>query len=138
MKALSIRQPWADAILYGGKRVENRNWAGSKFRGRCLIHAAKGCTHEEHQEARVFMRQRGIAWRPPPISELRRGFLIGVAEVVGVVGVGGVGSQDPYWTGGFALELDHVQPLREPIPYKGKRGFFEVPDELVRLAMGEE
>ena len=27
MKALSIKQPWADHILFRGKDVENREWA---------------------------------------------------------------------------------------------------------------
>lgn len=43
MKALSIRQPWADAILFGGKRVENRTWPApaDAVGSRILIHAAK-------------------------------------------------------------------------------------------------
>ena len=41
MKALSIRQPWAWAILHAGKNVENRTWHTS-YRGPLLIHAGKG------------------------------------------------------------------------------------------------
>lgn len=40
MKALSIRQPWAHAILHLGKRVENRDWAGCACRGPVLLHAS--------------------------------------------------------------------------------------------------
>ena len=40
MKVLSVRQPWAWAIIHGGKDVENRNW-DTKFRGRLAIHAGK-------------------------------------------------------------------------------------------------
>ena len=32
MKALSIRQPWAWAIINAGKDIENRQWP-TKFRG---------------------------------------------------------------------------------------------------------
>lgn len=39
-KALSIRQPWADAIIWHDKDVENRNWP-TKFRGPFCIHASK-------------------------------------------------------------------------------------------------
>ena len=46
MLALSIRQPWASLILKAGKDIENRDWP-TKFRGRILIHAAKGCTRDE-------------------------------------------------------------------------------------------
>ena len=40
MKAITVRQPWAWAILHGGKDVENRtrNIAGS-YRGPLVIHA---------------------------------------------------------------------------------------------------
>ncbi len=36
MKALSIKQPWADMIAQGTKTIELRSWA-TKFRGRFLI-----------------------------------------------------------------------------------------------------
>jgi hypothetical protein len=39
MKALSLRQPWAHAVLYLGKRLENRKW-NVAFRGEFLIHAS--------------------------------------------------------------------------------------------------
>ena len=38
--ALSVPQPWAFAILSGGKDIENRNWE-TPFRGRIWIHAPK-------------------------------------------------------------------------------------------------
>lgn len=38
--ALSVRQPWAWAILHAGKAVENRRWA-TDYRGELLIHAGK-------------------------------------------------------------------------------------------------
>lgn len=41
MKALSLRQPWAHAVLHLGKRVENRDWAGCSYRGPVLLHASK-------------------------------------------------------------------------------------------------
>lgn len=48
MKALSIRQPWAWAIVNAGKRVENRTWE-TRYRGPILIHAAKGVTKREYE-----------------------------------------------------------------------------------------
>ncbi|MET9222410.1 hypothetical protein ABZX65_27100 [Streptomyces sp. NPDC003300] len=49
MKTLTIRQPWADAIVHvdhprwGRKRIENRTWAApaTAIGTRILIHAAK-------------------------------------------------------------------------------------------------
>ncbi len=40
MKALTVKQPWADWIVSGKKDIENRTWRTS-YRGRILIHAAK-------------------------------------------------------------------------------------------------
>jgi len=40
MKALSIKQPWAELILQGKKKIELRTW-NTNFRGEFLIHASK-------------------------------------------------------------------------------------------------
>ena len=39
MKALSIKQPWAELILWGKKKIELRKW-NTKFRGTFYIHAS--------------------------------------------------------------------------------------------------
>ena len=42
--AISVRQPWAWAIVHGGKDIENRDWKASnpglRFRGAVAIHAS--------------------------------------------------------------------------------------------------
>ncbi len=40
MKALTICQPYAELIMRGVKRVENRTWA-TRYKGALLIHAGK-------------------------------------------------------------------------------------------------
>lgn len=40
MKSLSLKQPWAELILQGKKKIEIRKW-NTKFRGVFLIHASK-------------------------------------------------------------------------------------------------
>ena len=40
MKALSIKQPFAELIIQGKKKIELRKW-NTKFRGEFLIHASK-------------------------------------------------------------------------------------------------
>lgn len=40
MKVLTVRHPWAWAIVNGGKDVENRPW-GTKYRGPVAIHAGQ-------------------------------------------------------------------------------------------------
>lgn len=85
--ALSVRQPWAWAIIHGGKDIENRSWQavnhGLKKRGRVAIHASKGMTKDEFESARDFMLSIGVAC--PAASDLLRGGIIGSVEVVDVV-----------------------------------------------------
>ena len=40
MKALTVLQPWAWALIHGPKRIENRSWA-TYYRGPLVIHAGK-------------------------------------------------------------------------------------------------
>jgi len=150
VKALSLRQPWCDAVLWGGKRVENRlKWRGSNFRGEFFLHAAKGMTRAEYLEAIEFLKTNGIAWRPEMLRHnLVRGALVGRACVVDVVMPGGFihpgpghplsaastvrhpAASSPWYMGGFALVLEDVRPLPHPIPYPGMLGFFDVPEYL--------
>ncbi len=45
-RAISIRQPWAHAVLHRGNDVENRSWY-THFRGRILIHTGLGIDRNE-------------------------------------------------------------------------------------------
>ncbi|MFL6864136.1 MAG: hypothetical protein ACJ8DZ_14170 [Allosphingosinicella sp.] len=49
LPALSIRQPWAHAILHLGKDIENRGRC-HRHRGLTLIHASAGMSVEEYAE----------------------------------------------------------------------------------------
>lgn len=40
LKALSVRQPWAHAIVLGAKTIENRSWP-TNMRGTIAVHAAQ-------------------------------------------------------------------------------------------------
>ena len=40
MKALTLTRPWPDAILYGGKRIENRFWK-TYYPDPILLHASQ-------------------------------------------------------------------------------------------------
>lgn len=40
MKALSLKQPYAELVVSGKKKIELRNWKTS-FRGEFLVHASK-------------------------------------------------------------------------------------------------
>lgn len=122
--ALSIRQPWAWAILHAGKDVENRTWMSS-FRGPVAIHAGMGMRQEEFNE---FIRTiHGVSLtRPfppgaavPHSASLPRGGIVGVAEVTGCVNT----STSPWFFGPFAFTLTNARPVPF-IPCRGALGFF--------------
>lgn len=119
MKALSIRQPWAWLIVHAGKDIENRTWP-TRFRGRVLIHASKGVTRSEYDEACWFMGEQGIDYgRLPLFDDLQRGGIIGEAEIVDCV----TESKSPWFAGPYGFVLRNAKPL--PFrPCKGALGFF--------------
>lgn len=153
MKALSFWQPWCEIILDHGKRIENRErWSGCNYRGPVLIHAAQGyggalaftntcdwlmtqagLLHEVNRFAEAGFKH----WKPKPSTKL--GGIVGRAVIDGVIknerdfaaygaNVRGAEAQRKWWHGGFALVLANVERLPF-VPWKGKQGFFEVPDD---------
>jgi hypothetical protein len=125
--ALSVRQPWASLILQAGKDIENRGWS-TKFRGRILIHAAKGMTQAEWRDAVQFAH-----WGAPRLTqdslqgfdfdELQRGGIVGSVEIVDCVTF----SASPWFMGEFGFVLRDPKPLPFT-PWKGRLGFFDVPE----------
>jgi len=128
VKALSIRQPWAWMILHAGKDIENREWP-TRFRGRVLIHASKGMTHSEWEDAWDFAHPIGCG-RPwdtgLTFDNIERGGIVGSVEIVDCV----TRSDSPWFMGtyGFVLRDPVVLPFQ---PYRGALGFFDVPNEDV-------
>ncbi len=119
MKALSIRQPWAWAIIYGGKDIENRVW-GSTFRGRFLVHASKGFDHEGYQFLKENQGRLGIK-SLPEINQFPRGGIIGSVEMFGCVTF----HISPWFFGPYGFRLCDPESM-EFRPCKGRLGFFEV------------
>lgn len=128
MKALSIRQPWAWLIVRGGKDIENRTWH-TKFRGRFLVHASQGMTIKEWVDAVDFCIDQDLHDTPfdmPSMDQLQRGGIIGSVELVDSVDT----SDSPWYMGQKGFVLRDPRPLPF-IAYKGRLGFFEVPDNLL-------
>lgn len=69
MKTLSLKQPFAELILQGRKKIELRKWR-TNFRGEFLIHASK--IPDE-----ISMKKLGF-------RELPCGFIVGKAKLVDV------------------------------------------------------
>lgn len=122
--AISIRQPWAWAILHAGKDVENRTWSTS-FRRPVAIHAAKGMTAAEVKEFSAFLgdlRLDGVvssSVKGPHYGSLPRGGIVGVAEITGCVNRSG----SPWFVGPWGFTIANARPV-DFVPCKGALGFF--------------
>lgn len=121
--ALSVRQPWAWAIMFAGKDIENRSWQavnhGLRQRGRIAIHASKGMGRDEYDDARGFMLAT-LGIKCPPPCGLHRGVIIGSVDVVDVVSK----SDSPWFFGPRGLVLRDPRPC-EPVPAVGALGYFK-------------
>lgn len=94
MRILTVRQPWAWAIIHGGKDVENRsrNVAGD-YRGPVAIHTAladaEGAPDSLWMEHAEFLRARDRSAGLEPLrkfdaARMDRGVIIGVVDLVDV------------------------------------------------------
>lgn len=112
-KALSVRQPWAWAIVEGLKPVENRTWPTS-YRGPLLIHA--GLQDDLH--GWQFLDETAF---PLPVDPPTRG-IIGVVDLVDCVE-----GYDSAWAqeGSWHWLLANPRPLPF-VAYKGTLGLFNV------------
>ena len=112
MRAISIHQPWAWAIVEGIKRVENRTLFQTT-RGRILIHATQ---------------KRVSAHLPREVpDDLPQGAIIGRVEIVHCIHISQMTETDPLATGPYCMILE--SPIKcDPIPWKGQQGIFDVPD----------
>ena len=119
--ALSVRQPWAWAIVAGFKKIENRSAGSIKAGGmdcrRIAIHAASGLKQDEFQWGHWRLHRHGV--RCPHPTDLPRGAIIGAVDVVDIVS-----ESDSEWFGGqCGLVLENAEAFT-PIPCVGELGYF--------------
>ncbi|MBC8446429.1 MAG: ASCH domain-containing protein [Chloroflexi bacterium] len=127
MKALSIRQPWAELILQGRKTIELRTWQ-THYRGRIAIHASQ-----------TVQEEACVAYGLDP-ARVVRGALIGTVELVDILPL-----DEAAWEALrdqhlslrefpgpiFGWRLEAPQRLSQPIPMRGRMSLFNVPDEVI-------
>jgi hypothetical protein len=132
MKALSLRQPYAELIVIGQKTIELRKW-NTKHRGKFLVHASK--YQPKPSELEPFKLN---------INNLEFGALIGTAELVSVKDYDKLEENEwqndiprhcagiDYITSTKGFVLKNAIKFPNPIPCKGKLNFFEVDDRIWR------
>ena len=107
-KALSIKQPWADLILFRGKDIENRSWRLPDWmKGqRIYVHAGKKPDYIDDKF---------------PIDLERHGAILGEVTIVDCV----TESDSEWFEGSYGFVLKDAVAYDEPIPCKGSLGFFK-------------
>ncbi|KVZ27004.1 hypothetical protein WL14_00740 [Burkholderia cepacia] len=131
MKALSIRQPWAHLIVSGYKDIENRTWRTS-YRGPLLIHASKGMTRAEYENAMRFAIVADVSYEElKRFDESERGGIVGVVDVHDCVPPS---RRTSPWhmEGCYGIAVRNARALTF-IPCTGRLGIFDVSPDVVAL-----
>lgn len=143
--ALSIAQPFCQAILLGKKRIELRNW-GTHYKGLIALHAGKKwygglqlpgrASDTELAPIKRFVQRYQL---PPRIGDYPTGAIVGIARLVRCATFTKEGYErlrdqhcsDCKWTPGeYGWLFEDVQALPEPIyGVRGYLGLFPV-DEI--------
>lgn len=141
MKAITLWQPWATMAVLGIKQHETRSWP-TKYRGQLLIHAAARFERAwletvvqaiEHVLAVDVPRPlhrfiNSSAYRYPGAYAV--GALVGFVDVTDCYAVESAHSQGldaalgDYSAGRWAWQLQGAVPFANPIPCRGRQGFW--------------
>lgn len=104
MKAVSLKQPWANLVASGKKTIETRTWP-TKYRGDVLIVSSKS----------------------PKIEPA--GYGLAVVEIVAcrpMTKADEAAACCELYPGAWAWELRNIRPIT-PFPVKGQLSFYDVP-----------
>lgn len=146
--AISLREPWAAAVAFLGKDVENRSRWPFEYRGPILIHASRTQFVEEDFEVlRAIAAEDGFSEEEladlDPQSETFVAGLFGFGEIVAVAMLSDVFSRDDDvpedhpvdespWAddkSGYWLYFSEVVPVLA-VEFNGADGMFKVPYEV--------
>lgn len=124
MKALSVRQPYAYAIINGYKPVENRDWY-SNYRGWLLIHAAKKEEKEDIEEVLLSCAEQA----QKPYREIFQhyeeskalGCIIGCVNLIDCV----TNHDSDWFFGPYGFVMTDPRACM-PVEWKGQLGLFDV------------
>ena len=151
LRVLSVRQPFASAILHGGKNVENRKTApqiagvvkGDPWVPRWVVlHAGAAWYDAPGVSLAETLRSVRSRWPTmPPREEFLHGHALGIVRIVRVLYPQTRASDwrdpilqgNPWAHGPVCWILDHPLPFPEPVRCKGRLGLFH-PNAAVRAA----
>lgn len=127
MKALTVKQPWAELIVSGRRKFEIRTWK-TEYKGWLLIHAGRKIDEEamRHFEmssqnqtlgaivGKVFIEDY-VSFTPESWEAYRPEHMEWTAFQAGIVG----------W------RLNQAVKFEKTIPWNGSLGLFEIPDSAL-------
>jgi hypothetical protein len=112
MKALSVRQPWANLIASGAKTIETRTWPTS-YRGPLLI----------------------VSSKTPKVEPA--GCAVAIADLVDcrpMTTADEPAAQCEWYERAYAWVLDDIRPVK-PVPVRGALGIYEAPNGPYELVI---
>jgi len=154
MRALTVKQPWAFAIVHLGKDVENRNWEPPRriLGQRIAIHAGKSFDHDGLQWIREMLQNDGDSALLKKLETARfeRGAIIGTSILGGwaaEMGGGAIRFVTPAPDRGYGRrlvgsrwaareqyqwEMARVEALPEPVFCRGALSLWTIPEDSMR------
>jgi len=120
-KILTVRHPWAWAIIHGGKNTENRTWVPpGNYRGLLLVHAGQAVDREGFDLVHKLCGEipdRERFWQT-------RGMIIGMVEITDCT----QDSPSPWAEdGAWHWVLQNPVPARHSLTVRGQLGLREAP-----------
>ncbi len=121
MKALTIKQPWASLIMFGGKDIENRDWHAPAYLigERIAIHSSKKLDESEFEDAIYFCLERKLPFLPD-VDSVKGGVILGTVSLVDCVRE----HSSPWFVGDHGFVLADPEPLKAPVQIRGALGFW--------------
>ena len=121
MKTLTVKNPWAGAIMLLGKDVENRTWR-TTYHGRILIHTSRT------QDTGAYSGAFGALFKDTIfVEKLRFGYIIGSVELFDCVR-----NAESRWAEAGLWHWRMRDPIlfEEPIAIQGSLGLWEYGDKI--------
>jgi len=118
MKAITIKQPWAQLIARRLKHIENRSWVTS-YRGPLIIQASM---QDDPVALEVIEDRFGVSINR---NQLHRGVIVAIADLVDIV------DDHPslWFVGPYGWILRNIRPL-PAMPMRGKLSIFDPPPHI--------
>ena len=131
LKALTVRQPYASAIICQIKQYETRTWQPKGNIEAFAVHAGLQCDRPAHLALQRNSWQQGLDW-PADANMLPRGAVLGIVRLVDVTfasvlidDINDLEKRLGFWDDQhLAWELEVVEVFDTPIPAKGQLGFW--------------